>query len=81
MRRLVSPSISNGSRSQGVGSGEWGVGSGEWGVGGSGEWGGVRSGGEWGVGSGGGGVVYRVAYNSHRSVSVQKTQVALSSII
>ena len=66
MRRLVSPSISNGSRSQGVGSGEWGVGSGEWGVG-SGEW--------------GGGVVYRVAYNSHRSVSVQKTQVALSSII
>ena len=72
MRRLVSPSISNGSRSQGVGSGEWGVGSGEWGVG---------SGGEWGVGSGGGGVVYRVAYNSHRSVSVQKTQVALSSII
>ena len=73
MRRLVSPSISNGSRSQGVGSGEWGVGSGgEWGVGGSGEW---------GVGSGGGGVVYRVAYNSHRSVSVQKTQVALSSII
>ena len=62
MRRLVSPSISNGSRSQGVGSGEWGVGSGEWGV-------------------GGGGVVYRVAYNSHRSVSVQKTQVALSSII
>ena len=72
MRRLVSPSISNGSRSQGVGSGEWGVGSGEWGVG---------SGGKWGVGSGGGGVVYRVAYNSHRSVSVQKTQVALSSII
>ena len=77
MRRLVSPSISNGSRSQRVGSGEWGVGSGEWGVG-SGEW---RVGsGEWGVG-GGGGVVYRVAYNSHRSVSVQKTQVALSSII
>ena len=32
-------------------------------------------------GGGGGGVVYRVAYNSHRSVSVQKTQVALSSII
>ena len=44
---------------------EWGVGSGEWGVG----------------SGGGGGVVYRVAYNSHRSVSVQKTQVALSSII
>ena len=65
-----------------MGSGEWGVGSGEWGgVGGSGEWGVGGSGGEWGVGSGGGGVVYRVAYNSHRSVSVQKTQVALSSII
>ena len=42
MRRLVSPSISNGSRSQGVGSGEWGVGgSGEWGGVGSGEWGGA----------------------------------------